>query len=54
MAWWKDPLRAADLLPKGFVAPQSKVSTFSLVAPRLVEEFLAAVPAPVLQQAPKG
>jgi hypothetical protein len=47
-----DPLRAAGLIPEGFVAPQSKVSTFSFVAPRLVEEFLAAPPGRVLQQAP--
>jgi hypothetical protein len=29
------PLRAAVLFPHGFVAPQSKVPTFSVVAPRL-------------------
>ncbi|MEN9283110.1 MAG: hypothetical protein RLZZ179_603 [Verrucomicrobiota bacterium] len=46
-----DPLRAAGPIPEGFVAPQSKVSTFSFVAPRLVEEFLAALPVRVLQQA---
>jgi hypothetical protein len=46
-----DPLRAAGLIPEGFVAPQSKVSTFSFVAPCVMEEFLAALPARVLQQA---
>jgi hypothetical protein len=46
-----DPLRAAGPIPQGFVAPQSKVSTFSFVAPRFVEEFLAALPARVFQQA---
>jgi hypothetical protein len=48
----RDPLRATGLLPEAFVAPQSKVSTFSFVAPRLVEEFLVALPVRVLQQAP--
>jgi hypothetical protein len=47
----RDPLRAAGLIPAGFVAPQSKVPTFSFVAPRLVEEFLAALPARVIQRA---
>jgi uncharacterized protein YjbJ (UPF0337 family) len=51
---WRDPLRAAGLLPEGFVAPQSKVSTFSFIAPRLVEEFPGALPVRVLQQTAKG
>jgi hypothetical protein len=44
------PLRAAGLFPEGFPAPLSKVSTFSLAAPRLVEKFRAALPARVLQK----
>ena len=47
-----DPLRAAGPIPQGFVAPQSKVSTFSFVAPRPVKDFLAALPVRVFQQAP--
>jgi hypothetical protein len=46
-----DPLRAAGLFPEGVVAPQSKVSTFSFVAPCLVEKSLAALPVRVFQQA---
>ncbi|MEN9283123.1 MAG: hypothetical protein RLZZ179_616, partial [Verrucomicrobiota bacterium] len=46
-----DPLRAAGLIPEGFVAPQSKVSTFSFGAPRLTEKLLAALPVRVIQQA---
>jgi hypothetical protein len=38
-----DPLRAAGLIPEGFVAPQLKVPTFFFVASRLVEKFLAAL-----------
>jgi hypothetical protein len=53
VAWWTAPLRAAGPIPQGFVAPQAKVSTFSFVASRLVEEFLAALPPRVLQQAPR-
>ena len=45
------PAGGGGLIPEGFVAPQSKVSAFSFVAPRLVEEFLAALPARVFQQA---
>ena len=37
---------SAGPIPEGFVAPQSKVSTFFFVASRLVEEFLAALPSP--------
>ena len=40
------------LYPEGFVAPPPKVSTFSLVAPCLVEKCLAALPIRVYQQAP--
>lgn len=39
--------------PEGFAAPQSKKSTFSFLAPRSVEEFLAARAAWELQQAPE-
>jgi hypothetical protein len=51
VVWGMDPLWAKGLIPAGFVAPQSKVSTFSFVAPRLVEEFPAAQPVRVFQQA---
>jgi len=53
-AWRWDRLQEAGHFPQGFVAPQSKVSTFSFVAPCLVEEILAALPARVLEQAPEG
>ena len=46
-----DNLRAAGPIPQGFVALQSKVPTFFFVAPRLLEEFLAALPARDLQRA---
>jgi hypothetical protein len=48
-----DPLRVAGLLPQGFAAPQAKVPIFSFVAPRLVEECLAALPSRAFQQTPK-
>jgi hypothetical protein len=44
------PCGRRALIPEGFVAPQAKVSAFSFIAPRLVEEFLAALPARVLQK----
>jgi hypothetical protein len=47
----RDPRRAAGHIPVGFGAPQANVLTFSVVAPRLVEECLAALPARVFQQA---
>lgn len=53
MAWLTDPFPAAGLIPEGSVAPQKKVSTFSFVAHRLVEELLAVLPILVLQQAPR-
>lgn len=45
------PLRMAGLIAEGFVAPQSKISTFSFAAPRLVEDFFASLPVPDLQSA---
>jgi hypothetical protein len=46
------PLRAAALFPQGIVAPQSKVLTFSIVAPYREGKWLAALPLRVLQRAP--
>jgi hypothetical protein len=46
------PLRAATLFPQGIVAPQSKVLTFSLVAPCREGKWLAALPLRVLQRVP--
>jgi hypothetical protein len=40
----RDPLQAAGLFSQDFVASQSKVSTFSFVAPCLVGKFLAVLP----------
>ena len=46
------PVRAAALFLHGCVAPQSKVPTFSIVAPCRGEKCLAALPVRVFQQAP--
>ena len=46
------PLRAAAIFPQGFVAPQSKVLTCSLVAPCRGGKWLAALTVRVFQQAP--
>lgn len=51
VVWYRDPLRAAGLYPEAFVAPPAEVSTFSLVAPCLVEKCLAAPDSAIFQLA---
>ncbi|RFC46968.1 MAG: hypothetical protein DVB22_003233 [Verrucomicrobia bacterium] len=49
---WREPPAGGGLFPQGFVALQSKVLTFSFVAPCREGKWLAALPLRVLQRAP--
>jgi len=49
---WGVPGARVAILPGGILARQSKVSALCLVAPRLVDEFFAALPVRVPHRHP--